>query len=76
MPRCFSGPALRTARRQAGLSVAQVADRIGRSPWAVYRIEQERRQVPVDLADALAEAVDVPLDSLLWSDPLAEAGAA
>ena len=73
MPRCFSGPALRTARRSAGLSVTQLAARVGKSPWALYRIEQDRVPVPVDLADALAEAVDVPLEGLLHSDPLAVA---
>lgn len=71
MPRSFSGPALRTARRSAGLSVHDVATRIGRSCWQVYRYEQGRVPVPVDVADALAEAVRVPLDQLLWSDDLA-----
>lgn len=71
MPRSFSGPALRTARRTAGLSVHDVATRIGRSCWQIYRYEQGRVPVPVDVADALADAVNVPLDGLLWADPLA-----
>jgi predicted transcriptional regulator len=73
--RSFSGPALRTARRNAGLSVHDVATVVGRSCWQVYRYEQGRTPVPVDVADALADAVRVPLDRLLWSDPLAEAAA-
>lgn len=71
VPRSFSGPALRAARRAADLSVHDVANRVGRSCWQVYRYEQGRAPVPVDVADALAEAVSVPLDRLLWSDPLA-----
>ncbi|MGP4008165.1 helix-turn-helix transcriptional regulator [Streptomyces sp. 4N124] len=73
MPRSFSGPALRTARRSAGLTVPEVAAAVGKSVWTVYRAEQGRAPVPVDLADALAEAVGVPLDRLLWSDELAVA---
>lgn len=73
MPRCFSGPALRTARRSAGLTVPELAAAVGRSQWTVYRIEQDRVPVPVDLADALAEAVGVRLEALLHADPLAVA---
>lgn len=75
MSRTFSGPALRTARRAAGLSVPQVAATVGKSVWQIYRAETNTAPVPVDLACALAEAVDVPLDRLLWSDELAEAAA-
>ncbi|MGW7722196.1 helix-turn-helix transcriptional regulator [Streptomyces canus] len=73
MPRTFSGPALRSARRSAGLSVHDVAAAVDRSCWQIYRYEQGRAAVPLEVADALAEAVAVPLDRLLWSDPLAVA---
>ncbi|WP_329340723.1 helix-turn-helix domain-containing protein [Streptomyces sp. NBC_01352] len=71
MPRSFSGPALRTARRSAGLTVPQLAAAVGRSQWTVYNVETGRVSVSVDLADAFAEAVAVPLERLLWSDELA-----
>ncbi|GAA1899969.1 hypothetical protein GCM10009837_23290 [Streptomyces durmitorensis] len=71
MPRTFSCPALRTARRSAGLTVPELAAAVGRPQWTIYRTEQGRVPVPVDLADALAEAVDVGLEALLHADPLA-----
>ncbi|MCX4671579.1 helix-turn-helix domain-containing protein [Streptomyces sp. NBC_01381] len=70
MPRSFSGPALRSARRSAGLTVPELAAAVGKSQWTIYRTEQGHVPVPVDLADALAEAVNVQLEALLHADPL------
>lgn len=66
--RSFSGHRLRLARKAAGLSVHDVAARVGRSCWSLYRYETGQVQPPISVADALADAVSRPLDSLLEAD--------
>jgi transcriptional regulator with XRE-family HTH domain len=72
-PRTFNGLALRRARQARGMTVPQLAALVGRSQWVIYRVETDSCPVPVDLADALALAVDVRLDDLLYADELAVA---
>ncbi|GAA3099190.1 helix-turn-helix transcriptional regulator [Streptomyces rectiviolaceus] len=73
MPRAallqWSRPTFRPPLR--GLTVPELAAVVGKSQWTIYRTEQGRVPVPVDLADALAEAVNVQLEALLHADPLA-----
>jgi hypothetical protein len=52
--RHFSGTQLRNQRRRAGLSVHDVAARVGRSCWSVYAYERGQAQPPLSVADALA----------------------
>ena len=66
--RTFSGPRFRAQRRSAGLSVHDVAARVGRSCWSIYRYEQGGAQPPISVADALADAVGQPLDRFLADD--------
>lgn len=66
--RSFSGPRLRAARARCGLSAAQLAARVGKSEWSVYRWEQGRVQPPIPVADAVADALGVSLDALLADD--------
>ncbi len=73
MARVFSGASLRDTRLLAGLSAAELAASVGRSPWAVLKYETGAVQPPILIADALAEALGVPLESLLVNDSLAVA---
>lgn len=66
--RQFSGHRLRTQRRRAGLSVAQLASRIGRSTWCIYRYEGGVVQPSIAVADTLAATLGVQLDVLLADD--------
>ncbi|MDX3578657.1 helix-turn-helix transcriptional regulator [Streptomyces sp. FL07-04A] len=68
MARHFSGGRLRAARRAAGLTAEQVADAVGRSPWAVWRWERGAAQPGIGTADLLADAVGVSLPDLLADD--------
>lgn len=73
MPRSFSGHRFRTARRNAGLSVHDVASRVGRTCWSVYSYERGTAQPPIPVADALADAVGQPLSAFLADDRKAAA---
>lgn len=68
MARSFSGPRFRAQRRSAGLSVHDVAARVGRSCWSVYAYERGTAVPPISVADALADAVGQPLDRFLADD--------
>ncbi|MDV9168742.1 helix-turn-helix transcriptional regulator [Streptomyces sp. W16] len=71
--RAFNGPALRDQRRLAGLSVAQLATAVGRTPWTIWDYETGRTTPPVDVAAGLADALDLRLDQLLTRAELAVA---
>ncbi|MEV3846896.1 helix-turn-helix transcriptional regulator [Streptomyces microflavus] len=73
MPRSFSGHRFRIARRQAGLSVHDVAARVGRTCWSLYAYERGTAQPPIPVADALADAVGQPLSAFLADDRKAAA---
>lgn len=73
MPRNFSGHRFRAARRAAGLSVRDVAAKVGRSDWAIYTYERGAVRPSISLADALADAVGKPLDAFLADDRKAAA---
>ncbi|WP_328845458.1 helix-turn-helix transcriptional regulator [Streptomyces sp. NBC_00258] len=73
MARLFSGASLRDTRLLAGVSTAELAASVGRTPWAILKYETGTAQPPIVIADALAEALGVPLESLLVNDSLAVA---
>ena len=52
---------MRSARRAAGLSVAQVAVAIGRNPDTIYRWEQGRSSPSLDDIQALAKLTERPV---------------
>ena len=67
------GQRIALLRRQAGLSQAELAARMGISPSAVGMYEQGRREPSVDALVALAEIFRVSTDYLLTgkvTDPL------
>ncbi|MEU3546285.1 helix-turn-helix domain-containing protein [Streptomyces longwoodensis] len=66
--RSFSGQLLRAQRARVGLSAAQLAARVGKTKWSVWRWEQGRVQPPIPVVDAVADALGVPLDALLADD--------
>ncbi|MFF2511680.1 helix-turn-helix transcriptional regulator [Streptomyces sp. NPDC058086] len=68
MSRTFNGPRFRDQRRLAGLSVHDVAARVGRSCWSVYAYEQGKATPPIPVADALADSVGLPLERFLADD--------
>ncbi|MCX4858955.1 helix-turn-helix domain-containing protein [Streptomyces canus] len=61
----FDGAALRDQRRLAGLSAAQLAAAVGRSPDSLWGYETGRFRPSVDTAAGLAEALGIRLDQLL-----------
>ncbi|MFF2215038.1 helix-turn-helix transcriptional regulator [Streptomyces antibioticus] len=66
--RQFSGPRLRDQRLLAGLSAAQLGERVGRSESTVCRWERGRTQPSISYADAVADALGIRLDVLLADD--------
>jgi XRE family transcriptional regulator, fatty acid utilization regulator len=63
------GRRLRHARRGRGLTLAQLASRVGTAASALSLVENGRREPKLTLLQSLAEALDVPLDDLLRPEP-------
>ena len=62
------GESLREARRGRGLSLRELADRLGVSPSLISQIETGRANPSVSTLYALAAELDVSLDELLFDD--------
>ena len=62
------GERLREARRAAGLSLRELADRLGVSPSLISQIETGRANPSVSTLYAIAAELDVSLDELLFND--------
>ena len=62
------GDALREARRGRGLSLRELADRLGVSPSLISQIETGRANPSVSTLYAIAAELDVSLDDLLFND--------
>lgn len=73
MPRTFSGHRFRTARQAAGLSVHDVAARVGRTCWTIYEYERGTVRPSIEMADALSDAVGQTLTDFLADDSKAAA---
>ena len=56
---------IRQARRQAGLTQAQLAGRLGVAQSGISRIERGERPVTVEMLQAIAEALEVEPAQLL-----------
>jgi putative transcriptional regulator len=59
-----AGRRVAEARRRAGLTQAQLAERIGTGRVSVARIEADRQTPSVDVALAIATAVTTPVEAL------------
>lgn len=64
----FNGGKLRDQRRLAGISAAQLAVHIGRTEASVLAYETGKVQPPIRVAAAAADALALPLASLLLDD--------
>ena len=62
------GDALREARRGRGLSLRELADRLGVSPSLISQIETGRANPSVSTLYAIAGELDVSLDELLFNE--------
>lgn len=60
---------LRKARKAAGLTQAELAQRVGCDQSMISRIEQGKRPMTVDMLKVIARAVDLPAQALLTDDP-------
>lgn len=68
VPRAFSGARLRDERLLAGFTAAQLAQHVGRTKSAVLKYEAGAAQPPITVADALADALGLPLERFLADD--------
>ena len=68
------GDHLRTARRAHGLSLRELADRLGVSPSLISQVETGRAKPSVSTLYAIASELNVSLDELLFNDPDRPAG--
>jgi transcriptional regulator with XRE-family HTH domain len=66
------GARIAALRRQAELSQAELAQRIGVSPSAIGMYEQGRREPAADLLVAMAKVFGVSTDYLLTGKPVCE----
>lgn len=64
------GERLRDRRRELGLSLRDLADRLGVSPSLISQIERERANPSVSTLYSIVNELDVSLDELLFSDRL------
>ena len=62
------GERIRDARQQQGLTLRQLASRLGTSSARLSQIENERVRVHLQDVQEVAEALDIPLDALIPTD--------
>ncbi|MFC2992934.1 helix-turn-helix domain-containing protein [Halomonas tibetensis] len=60
---------IRKARKAAGLTQIELAERVGCDQSMISRIEQGKRPVTVDMLKVIAQAVGMPPHALLADDP-------
>jgi XRE family transcriptional regulator, fatty acid utilization regulator len=63
------GQRLRHLRRARGLTLTELADRVGRAPSVLSLIENGRREPKLSLIEQLAAALSVPVAELLSRQP-------
>ncbi len=63
------GQRLRHARRARGLTLAELGERVGRTPSVLSLIENGRREPRLSLVEQLATALSVPVPDLLKKQP-------
>lgn len=70
----FSGPALRAVRKLRGHTVADLAQLVDRTDWTIWSYEAGRAAPPLQMALRLADALQVPLETLLTASDDRRAG--
>jgi transcriptional regulator with XRE-family HTH domain len=68
VPSAQMGERLRAARQALGLTLRELADRLGVSPSMISQIETGRASPSVSSLYAIANELDVSLDELLFND--------
>lgn len=63
------GPRIRHARRARGLTLARLAERVGRAQSLLSQIENGRREPRLALLAAIARELQVPVEELLRPEP-------
>jgi transcriptional regulator with XRE-family HTH domain/predicted transcriptional regulator len=63
------GQRLRHARKSRGLTLAELGDRVGRTPSVLSLIENGRREPRLSLVEQLAAALGIPVGELLRKQP-------
>lgn len=63
------GSRIRYARSKAGMTLSQLSLRVGRAPSMLSQIENGKREPRLPLLTAIAQALDVSVDSLLQPTP-------
>ncbi|RAY11127.1 XRE family transcriptional regulator [Actinomadura craniellae] len=63
------GQRLRHLRRSRGLTLADLGERVGRAPSQLSLLENGRREPKLSLLQALAAALEVPVEELLRKQP-------
>src|SRR5436190_14015092 len=62
------GQRLRHLRRQRGLTLAELGERVGRAPSQLSLLENGKREPKLSLLQALAMALAVPVEELLQKE--------
>lgn len=63
------GQRLRHLRRSRGLTLSDLGERVGRAPSQLSLLENGRREPKLSLLQALASALEVPVEELLRKQP-------
>ena len=63
------GQRLRHARRAKGLTLAELGEKVGRTPSVLSLIENGKREPRLSLVEQLAAALGVPVTELLKKQP-------
>src|SRR5581483_1407618 len=63
------GQRLRHLRRARGMTLSDLGERVGRAPSQLSLLENGRREPKLSLLQALAAALEVPVEELLRRQP-------
>ena len=68
-----TGEKIRAQRKKLGMSVVELAERVGQNPATIYRYEGDTIEMPASMLKPLADALDTSPDELMdWDVMLRE----
>ena len=68
-----TGEKIRAQRKKLGMSVVELAERVGKNPATIYRYEGDTIEMPASMLKPLADALDTSPDELMdWDVTLRE----